>query len=99
MVSARTAITAYFLFALLLLVGVVARPVVPFVLVITNPAGNAEGNMAVIAAAGGNFVWAGRYPWISVAQSDDPDFATRLFQAGAYLVLNHGLAVGCLEGR
>lgn len=97
MASAGASITAYSLFAVLLLVGVVARPVDPFVLVITSPEGKAEGNMAVIAKAGGNFVWAGRYPWISVAQSDDPDFSTRLFQAGAYLVLNHDLAVGCLE--
>ncbi|QLF70012.1 hypothetical protein FE840_010945 [Peteryoungia desertarenae] len=97
-VSVRTAIAAYFLMTLLLLIGVISRPDGSFVLVVTSPSGDAAENMAVISEAGGAFVWAGRYPWISVAQSDEPGFATRLSKAGAYLVLNHSLAVGCLEG-
>ena len=97
-VSAQTAIATYFLMTLLLLFAVISRPDGSFVLVVTSPAGSAVGNMAVISEAGGAFVWAGRYPWISVAQSDDPGFSTRLLNAGAYLVLNHSLAVGCLEG-
>jgi hypothetical protein len=91
--------TCYFAFASLLLIGVVARPKAPFVLVVTNPAAEASGNMAVVSEAGGRFVWSGRFPWISVAQSDAPDFVSRLFNAGAILVLNHDLAVGCLEGQ
>ncbi len=97
MVSARTAISVYFVFSLLLLGAVVARPGGPFVVVITNPAESAAANMAVIAEAGGRFVWSGRYSWISVAQSDEPGFVERLFQAGAFMVLNHELAVGCLK--
>ncbi|UJW73220.1 hypothetical protein [Rhizobium sp. SL42] len=99
MLSARLAITSYFTFASILLIGVIARPTGPFVVVVTNPADNAVGNMAAVTGAGGRFVWSGRYSWISVAQSDAPDFASRLFKAGAILVLNHDLAVGCLEGQ
>jgi hypothetical protein len=36
---------------------------------------------------------------VSVAYSDANDFAGRLMRAGALLVLNHDLAVGCLEGN
>lgn len=97
MVSARTAISVYFFVSLLLLGAVVARPNGSFVVVVTNPAESAVGNMAVIAEAGGRFVWSGRYSWISVAQSDEPGFVGRLFQAGATMVLNHDLAVGCLK--
>ncbi|WP_159952210.1 hypothetical protein [Rhizobium sp. 18065] len=99
MLSARLAIIGYFSFASLLLIGVIARPTGSFVVVVTNPALQAAGNMAVVAGAGGQFVWSGRYSWISVVQSDAPDFASRLFKAGAILVLNHDLAVGCLEGQ
>ncbi|MNF11203.1 hypothetical protein D3C80_2123660 [compost metagenome] len=55
--------------------------------------------MQVIGDAGGRLVWSGRYAWISVAYSDANDFAGRLMRAGALLVLNHDLAVGCLEGN
>ncbi|TPP10599.1 hypothetical protein [Rhizobium glycinendophyticum] len=92
-------ISAYFAFSFVLLAAVIARPTGAFMLVVTDPKLSAEGNMAVIAKAGGRFVWAGRAPWISVAQSDEPGFAERLFDAGAYLVLNHDLAVGCREGK
>jgi hypothetical protein len=99
MPAAGITVSAYFAFSFVLLAAVIARPTGAFMLVVTDPKQSAEGNMAVIAKAGGRFVWAGRAPWISVAQSNEPGFAERLFDAGAYLVLNHDLAVGCREGK
>lgn len=44
--------------------------------------------MNVIAAAKGNILGAGRWPWIAVAaRSDDPDFRAKLKAAGALLLL------------
>jgi hypothetical protein len=89
---------AYFSFSLLALALVVARPSGPFVLVVTSPGLSAAGNMAVLEKAEGAFVWAGRVPWMSVAYSNDPNFPKRLLDAGALLVINHDLALGCLQG-
>jgi hypothetical protein len=89
---------AYLTLSLIALAIVVARPSGPFVLIVTAPAAEASGSMAVIDRAEGAFVWAGRVPWISVAYSPAPDFPERLRQAGALLVINHGLAYGCLQG-
>lgn len=88
----------YFACATVIVATVAARPTGPFVLVVTAPAAQASGSMAVIDRAEGAFVWAGRVPWISVAYSPAPDFPERLRQAGALLVINHGLAYGCLQG-
>lgn len=89
---------AYFAFAIAALAVVAARPSGPFVLVVTSPAAHAAGSMAVINRADGAFVWAGRVPWMAVAYSDAPDFSERLLDAGALLVINHDLALGCLQG-
>jgi hypothetical protein len=35
---------------------------------------------------------------MSVAYSQAPDFSERLLDAGALLVINHDLALGCLQG-
>jgi hypothetical protein len=88
----------YFSLAVAVVAVIAARPSGPFVLVVTSPAGNAAGSMAVIDRADGAFVWAAQVPWISVAYSPAPDFPKRLFDAGALLVINHDLALGCLQG-
>ncbi|ODT23127.1 MAG: hypothetical protein ABS35_13195 [Kaistia sp. SCN 65-12] len=88
----------YFSLAVAVVAVIAARPSGPFVLVVTSPAGNAAGSMAVIDRAEGAFVWAGRVPWMSVAYSQAPDFPERLLDAGALLVINHDLALGCLQG-
>lgn len=95
----KSIVLAHFAFFLLLIVAVWVRPAGPFVLVVTDPEKDASGNMQVIGDAGGRLVWSGRYAWVSVAYSDASDFAGRLMSAGALLVLNHDLAVGCLEGN
>ncbi|QEE43260.1 hypothetical protein FVA81_01010 (plasmid) [Rhizobium sp. WL3] len=89
---------AYFSVALAAIVMITARPSGPFVLVVTAPSAEAAGNMAVLDRADGAFVWASTVPWISVAYSQAPDFPERLLDAGALLVINHDLALGCLQG-
>lgn len=89
---------AYFMLALAAVALIAARPSGPFVLVVTSPSAKAQGNMAVLERADGAFVWASNVPWISVAYSNAPDFPERLLEAGALLVINHDLALGCLQG-
>lgn len=89
---------AYFSLAVAAVAIIAGRPSGPFVLVVTSPAADAPGNMAVLDRAGGAFVWAGKVPWMSVAYSQAPDFSERLLDAGALLVINHDLALGCLQG-
>lgn len=91
-------VATYFALAVALFTVIAARPSGPFVLVVTSPGAQAAGSMAVINRADGAFVWAGRFPWISVTYSLAPDFSERLLDAGALLVINHDLALGCLRG-
>ncbi|MBU2329279.1 MAG: hypothetical protein KJ755_18320 [Alphaproteobacteria bacterium] len=89
---------AYFSFSVLALTIIAGKPSGPFVLVVTSPSLQATGNMAVLEKADGALVWASRVPWISVAYSNSASFSERLLDAGALLVLNHDLALGCLQG-
>jgi hypothetical protein len=66
--------------------------------VLTNPSAGPTYGLSVVGRAGGAFVASGRYPWMTVGYSEDGDFPTKLMQAGAMLVLNHQLALGCLKG-
>lgn len=87
----------YFLAFLGLLFAVWAWPSNGFALVVTNPrAGEAE-SMRVIAAAEGTFVSGTNVPWMTVAYSTDSNFSARLMRTGAWLVLNHRLAAGCIR--
>ncbi len=90
---------SYFLISVAAVSAVAAKPNGPFVLVVTSPSANAAETMSVLEKAGGAFVGESALSWVSVAYSDEPDFPKRLLQAGAFLVLNHNLAVGCLQGR
>lgn len=51
--------------------------------------------VAVIATAGGSLVGTGRWPWIAIARSEDPNLSARLYAAGAALVLDGRLAAFC----
>jgi hypothetical protein len=86
----------FFLFSLLLSV-VWALPRGPYVLVVASPGAAPAKMMSIIGDAGGSFVSAGRFTWIAVAYSNEGHFPARLMKAGAVLVLNHGLAVGCQQ--
>jgi hypothetical protein len=49
----------------------------------------------VIAAADGRLVSAGGWAETAIAVSDDPDFVSKLYRAGASLVFRADNAVGC----
>lgn len=91
-------IAAHFILFAGLLVVALAIPRNGFVMVVTDPRQPADNMIRVIGAAGGSFVSGGSTSWLAVAYSDDPGFAGRLMKAGAFLVLNHALAVGCQQG-
>lgn len=87
----------HFTIFFLLLLSVLAMPSGHFVLVVTRPDAQSDYIINVIGNAGGAFVAPGRLPWIAVAYSDEDHFSERLRKAGALLVLNHALAVGCQQ--
>ena len=90
-------ISAFALFSLLML-AVVAYPSGDRVLVVMPPGTVSSDMMKTVKIADGYFIAQGRYPWLAVAQSDQPDFSRRLRAAGALAVLNQTLAVGCNSG-
>ncbi len=79
------------------MVAVLAMPSGHFVLVMTRPDAPQDNMLNVIGSAGGSFVEPGRFSWIAVAYSESDHFPQRLMKAGALLVLNHALAVGCQQ--
>jgi len=83
----------------LLIFAVWAAPRGDTVLVISSPFESNAARMNRIAQADGRIVSAGRYEWIIVAYSTNPDFPSRLMKAGALVVLNENLAVGCKRGE
>ncbi|MGV8939290.1 MAG: hypothetical protein ACOH2J_19395 [Allorhizobium sp.] len=91
----RKIVALNFVLFLFLAVSVWAMPSGHFVLVVTDPQAGPDASFSVIDHAGGSFVSAGRYPWMTIAYSDADDFAARLMRAGAIFVLNHKLAAGC----
>lgn len=93
----RKVVGLNFALFLTLMLSVWAAPSGHFVLVVTDPQAGPDASFAVIDQAGGSFVSAGRYPWMTIAYSDADDFAGRLMRSGAMLVLNHKLAAGCLR--
>ncbi len=81
------------------MLGGLAYPRGDFVLVVGNPHTNEREMMGMISEAGGTFVTQGNYGWLVVAHAERPGFAARLLKAGAWLVLDHALALGCLERK
>jgi hypothetical protein len=94
----RLVVSAHFTLFLALMLTVWALPSGRYVLVVASPDAAADNIFAVIGRAGGSFVGPGRLSWMAVAYSDEDDFPARLMQAGALVVLNHSLAVGCQQG-
>ena len=83
--------------ALLLLAGqpVEGRPVVALF-----PPGSGESQMiAAIAAAGGAVLALSSSRPVSVSTAETTDYAGRLYAAGAWLVLDAGLAKLCVDVR
>lgn len=92
----RMIVVAFAAFSLLMLVGL-AYPRGDFVLVVGRPGMDEAGMMSIIDRAGGTFVSRGNLGWLAVAHAEQSGFAGRLMRAGAFLVLDHALAEGCLE--
>lgn len=67
------------------------------VAVIVAPSSKLHDAVSVLAAADGELVATGAYPFVLIARSDQPDFARRLRAAGAWLVVDARLARACLS--
>lgn len=53
----------------------------------------------IIAAADGRYMRRGMADWVVIATSDEPHFADRLYEAGAWLVANPLVAAACIAKR
>jgi hypothetical protein len=57
------------------------------------------GAAGIVANAGGSLLASSVFPWVIVAKSDEPGFVQRLYDAGAILVTDPRLALGCRGER
>jgi hypothetical protein len=62
-------------------------------------AGDAAATVRLVAAADGRLISAGGWLGVVYATSDDPEFAAKLYQAGAVLVFRADSAVGCADPK
>ncbi|WP_181703631.1 hypothetical protein [Chthonobacter albigriseus] len=65
------------------------------VAVILGPGSSEPAAVGAIAAADGLLVDGTGQSWIVVARSDNPDFVSALYAAGAWLVIDAGFGFGC----
>jgi hypothetical protein len=84
---------------IVLMLATLALPRSDFVLVVGWPGMTEARMMQVIADAGGSFVAGGAHSWLAVAHAESAGLPSRLMGAGAMLVLDHSLAVGCMENN
>jgi hypothetical protein len=84
------------LIACVLLIAIAAPPATGAVAVFAPPWSPRAAD--IVATAGGRLVANGRRPWIILAISEDGDFVPRLYRAGAILVTDPKLAIGCYAG-
>lgn len=89
-------VTGNLLACLVLVFGAMAFPSSERVAVFVSPWSPQHKVFGVVATAQGNIVSAGKKDWVAVAQSDEPDFISRLYRSGALLVLNANFATACL---
>ena len=92
-------IIANFFLCLVLVFAVWAAPRGEFVLVVSSPFESNSTRLGRIAQSNGSIVAFGRMDWLVVAHSSEPGFAARLMRAGALVVLNENLALGCTRGK
>lgn len=91
-------VAATFLGALLALITLwSASPRNDSVLVVSNPFDPPGRALSIIGEAGGSFVGNGRVPWLSIAYSSEPGFASRLVRAGALFALSNPFSATCLQ--
>ena len=65
------------------------------VAVIGRPGASPSELANLVAAAGGGLIRGGGYANIAIAASDEAGFTTRLYRAGAWIVLDPIVAGGC----
>lgn len=65
------------------------------VLLIGLPWHSEHDSMRVIAAADARILSRGRYDGTFIVAADGPDLTRRLYEAGAFLVLNNRFFIGC----
>jgi hypothetical protein len=94
----RIVLSAFFVFSAMMLAAI-AYPRGEFVLVVGGPDSTEAGMMKIISDAGGTFVAQGNFGWLAVAHAEATGFPSRLMRAGAFIVLDHALASGCLERK
>lgn len=82
----------------LLLVAIQPRPG-NAVAVIMPPWETASRTLQAIATADGRYMRQGLGGWVAIASSDRPDFAARLYAAGAWLVADPLVAGACIAER
>jgi hypothetical protein len=85
-------------FSLFMLAGA-SIPRGPYVLVVGWPGTSDARMMQIVAAANGSFVETAGRSWLAVVHADSPGLPARLMAEGAMIVLDHGLVVGCMEGK
>lgn len=66
------------------------------VAVILPPWADSARIMQVISDAGGELINGGRRDWIAVATSQSTDFVSKLYKAGAVMVIDGSIAAACL---
>jgi hypothetical protein len=81
------------------LLATLSVPAGTFVAVVVPPWRGAEAAISTVAVAGGTLVASAGVDWIVIAHAQDRAFASRLRQAGAWLVLNHAVLSGCFKNN
>jgi hypothetical protein len=94
----RSVATAFLALVMLMFAGI-AFPRGPYVLVVGWPGTSETAMMQIVAAADGSYVQGAGRSWLAVVHADAPGLPTRLMHAGAMIVLDHALALGCTEGN
>ncbi len=86
------------IFGVILLARIQFTPIAPnaAVAVVFPPWTRGGRAIEVAVAAGASILRLGRFPFITVVRSDEPDYAKRVIAKGAWFVLNSKTIGGCL---
>ncbi|MCG6121314.1 MAG: hypothetical protein MEP57_01205 [Microvirga sp.] len=76
-----------------------ARPGADGVAIIFAPWTDAGAAIERVARAGGEIARAGGFPFVTIAVASGPDFARRIREEGAWLLLDPQALGGCLDSR
>lgn len=82
--------------ALFVILAIAIVPTGSRLVVVGSPFSPPGALMSVVSQAGGVLVDGGAVDWIVIAEGSSADFAQRLFESGALLVLDGRLASACM---